>query len=166
MKNPSFLVLPTVIAIVLSLAACNDASSPAGGDTAPKAAATSVSIEAIAAEAKGFTVGSTMSVRTVYVFFDSQCPHCAVLWESAKPLKSQAKFIWIEIDHQRAIRWDDFAHAREGFLFESEGELPYLAVDPQADLRLVLDEHGILADRCDDGIMRFSHRQFGKWLGR
>lgn len=38
-----------------------------------------------------------MSARTVYVFFDAQCPHCGQLWYSAKPLKSQAKFVWIPV---------------------------------------------------------------------
>jgi thiol:disulfide interchange protein DsbG len=33
----------------------------------------------------------------VYVFFDSQCPHCAALWKTAKPLKNQAKFVWIPV---------------------------------------------------------------------
>ena len=52
---------------------------------------------AIAAEAKGFSVGSSVSARTVYVFFDAQCPHCGELWEAAKPLKSQARFVWIPV---------------------------------------------------------------------
>jgi len=85
-----------LLAAVLSLAACKDASAPSDA-AAAKAAATPVSASAIAAEARGFTVGSTMSARTVYVFFDPQCPHCAALWESAKPLKSQAKFVWIPV---------------------------------------------------------------------
>ena len=75
------------------LGGCGDSTS--GG--AAKAAATPVSIAAISAEAKGFTVGSPMSARTVYVFFDSQCSHCGALWYAAKPLKSQAKFIWIPV---------------------------------------------------------------------
>ena len=79
-----------------SLAACKDSPSSAPAD-APKAAAQAVSVDAIAAEAKGFTVGSEMSVRRVFVFFDPQCPHCAALWEAAKPLKSQARFIWIPV---------------------------------------------------------------------
>lgn len=33
----------------------------------------------------------------MYVFFDAQCPHCGALWEAAKPLKSQAKFVWIPV---------------------------------------------------------------------
>jgi thiol:disulfide interchange protein DsbG len=82
-----------LIAASLLLAACNDAPSTATG----KAASTPVSIAAIATEAKGFTVGTPMSARTVYVFFDAQCPHCAVLWQAAKPLKSQAKFVWIPV---------------------------------------------------------------------
>ncbi len=41
--------------------------------------------------------GSLMSTRTVFVFFDAQCPHCAALWKAAKPLGSQAKFIWIPV---------------------------------------------------------------------
>ncbi|MFC5523384.1 thioredoxin fold domain-containing protein [Polaromonas jejuensis] len=83
----------TLIAAGLLLAGCNEAPS-----TAPaKAASTPVSMAAIAAEATGFTAGQAMSTRTVYVFFDAQCPHCGALWEAAKPLKSQAKFIWIPV---------------------------------------------------------------------
>ena len=79
-----------------ALAACKDSPSSTPAD-APKAASQAVSVDAIAAEAKGFTVGSEMSVRRVFVFFDPQCPHCAALWEAAKPLKSQARFIWIPV---------------------------------------------------------------------
>jgi thiol:disulfide interchange protein DsbG len=82
----------------LMLAACDKTpDSSTGGKPAAEAASQPVSVAAIAAEAKGFTVGSAMSVRTVYVFFDSQCPHCAQLWQTAKPLKSQTKFVWIPI---------------------------------------------------------------------
>ena len=31
------------------------------------------------------------------MFFDPQCPHCAALWIAAKPLRSQAKFVWIPV---------------------------------------------------------------------
>ncbi|UUZ70760.1 thioredoxin fold domain-containing protein [Polaromonas sp. P1(28)-8] len=85
-----------LIAACLLLSGCNDAPD-AAPTTAAKAAATPVSMDTIAAEAKGFTVGSTMSTRTVYVFFDAQCPHCAALWNAAKPLKSQARFVWIPV---------------------------------------------------------------------
>ena len=83
-----------LIAACFLIAGCSDSPSSA---PAPAAAKTPVTIEAITAEAKGFTFGSPMSVRTVYVFFDAQCPHCGTLWYAAKPLKSQAKFIWIPV---------------------------------------------------------------------
>jgi thiol:disulfide interchange protein DsbG len=88
------------LASALLLAGCKDASQPGSGAAAPAAPAAAsqpVTIEAINAEAQGFNVGSTMSARTVYVFFDAQCPHCAALWEAAKPLKSQARFVWIPV---------------------------------------------------------------------
>jgi thiol:disulfide interchange protein DsbG len=90
--------LAAALCAALTLAACDKTpdASP-GGKPAAEAASQPVSIAAIAAEAKGFTVGSAMSVRTVYVFFDSQCPHCAELWQTAKPLKAQTKFVWIPI---------------------------------------------------------------------
>lgn len=79
-------------AAALLLAACRDAAPPA----APAAPAP-VSVEAIAAQAQGFDVGSAMSTRTAYVFFDPQCPHCAALWAAARPLKPQARFVWIPV---------------------------------------------------------------------
>jgi thiol:disulfide interchange protein DsbG len=87
-----------VLCAVIALAACDKTpdASPAAKPAA-EAGTQPVSIPVIQAEAKGFTVGSPMSVRTVYVFFDPQCPHCAQLWQTAKPLKSQTKFVWIPI---------------------------------------------------------------------
>jgi len=78
------------------LAACGKEESATPTQTAV-ANVVPVSLEKIAAEAKGFSVGSEMSVRVVYVFFDAQCPHCAALWEAAKPLKPQARFVWIPV---------------------------------------------------------------------
>lgn len=95
MNKPARLL--AALALVLGLAACNDRPAAGGGSTAAPAAAQPVSIPAIAAEAKGFTVGSEMNVRRVFVFFDPQCPHCAALWQAAKPLRSQARFIWIPV---------------------------------------------------------------------
>jgi len=87
-----------VLAAALALAGCKDATAPAAPSaTAAKEAPGPLSIEAIKADATGFTVGSSMSTRTVYVFFDAQCPHCGALWNSAKPLKSQARFVWIPV---------------------------------------------------------------------
>lgn len=82
------------LSTALLLSACKD-----GPGTAPAQApaATETSTAAIEAEGRGFAVGAPMSTRTVYVFFDPQCPHCAALWKAAKPLKSQAKFVWIPV---------------------------------------------------------------------
>nr|WP_255429413.1 thioredoxin fold domain-containing protein [Ramlibacter albus] len=84
------------MATLLALAGCKDSPSASGGASS-SAAAKSVSIATIEQQAKGFNVGAAMSARVVYVFFDPQCPHCAALWNSAKPLKSQARFVWIPV---------------------------------------------------------------------
>lgn len=96
MRLTSLRIFPAALmAAMLLLTACKDA--PDANKPAATAAATPVSVAAVAAEAKGFSVGSAMSARTVYVFFDAQCPHCTALWEAAKPLKSQARFVWIPV---------------------------------------------------------------------
>lgn len=90
------LLLPLVVALALGLAGCKDSPKPEQA-AAAKTASQAVTVEALAAEGKGFSVGSTMAARTVYVFFDPQCPHCAALWLAAKPLKSQARFVWMPV---------------------------------------------------------------------
>jgi len=95
------LLLAALLAAATFLAACSKEEAPASTSSSAPAAADAgtqpVTIEAIQASAQGFTVGSPMSARVVYVFFDAQCPHCGQLWYSAKPLKSQAKFVWIPV---------------------------------------------------------------------
>jgi thiol:disulfide interchange protein DsbG len=81
----------------LVLAACGKESGSPAVAGAGKGPSTPVTLEAIESGAKGFNVGSTMSTRTIYVFFDPQCPHCAALWEAARPLKPQARFVWIPV---------------------------------------------------------------------
>ena len=88
-------VLLTAAAASLALAGCGKESSTDSGQAS--GAKTPISVDTIAAQAKGFNVGSTMSTRVVYVFFDTQCPHCAALWEASKPLKPQARFVWIPV---------------------------------------------------------------------
>lgn len=87
------LLFTVLLAAGVLTAGCDNSSRSA----TVKTAAAPVSIATIAAEATGFTAGSPMSARTVYVFFDSQCSHCGALWYAAKPLKSQARFIWIPV---------------------------------------------------------------------
>ncbi len=94
----SKLLFAAALAASLALAGCNKATTPAPtAATAAKPASQAVSIAEIAAQAKGFTVGAPMSAHTVYVFFDAECPHCADLWEAAKPLKTEARFVWIPV---------------------------------------------------------------------
>jgi len=82
------------LATAVLLGACKDqANTPAANQTS----ASPVSITAIQKQAKGFSVGVPMSARTVYVFFDPQCPHCTALWVAAKPLKNQILFLWIPV---------------------------------------------------------------------
>lgn len=56
-----------------------------------------VSMDEMAAQATGFSVGSRVRARPVYIFFDAQCPHCGALWNAAKPLNSQVRFVWIPV---------------------------------------------------------------------
>ena len=89
------LVSLLVLLFSLLLGACSQQESPKAGPAAP--AKRDVSVEAIASQAKGFTVGSMMSANTVYVFFDAQCPHCGHLWEASLPLQKKLKFVWIPV---------------------------------------------------------------------
>jgi len=88
------------------LAACKDSPAPSaapGAAQAPAAAAApaaggaEISLDTLSSQAQGFSVGPAMSARVAYVFFDPQCPHCALLWSNARPLKSQARFVWIPV---------------------------------------------------------------------
>jgi thiol:disulfide interchange protein DsbG len=119
----TFFLAIAALALSLSLAGCKDSPEPARG-AAREAASTPISTAAIEAEATGFVVGSPMSARTVYVFFDPQCPHCAALWRAAKPLKPQAKFVWIPV-------------ALLGKTSEGQGAAMLAAKDPVA----LMDEH-------------------------
>lgn len=51
----------------------------------------------LAATGSGFTVGPVMAVNTVYVFFDTTCPHCAELWAASQPLLGKLKFVWMPL---------------------------------------------------------------------
>ena len=97
LANPSFTrrwVLTSLAASCAVLVACKDASAPT---EAAQPAAVTVSVAAVAQDATGFSAGSAMSARVVYVFFDAQCPHCSALWRAAQPLTAQARFVWIPV---------------------------------------------------------------------
>lgn len=89
---------PLVAALALS--ACNEGQAPGGASKAPAAPAAAAPIANAydaAAKGAGFTVGSLMATRQIYVFFDPQCPHCGHLWEAAKPLTNQLRMVWIPV---------------------------------------------------------------------
>ena len=70
---PHWLV-PCLLTLLLAIGGCSKKESEAVTSAASKRAP---SVEIVAAEGKGFTVGAMMAANPVYVFFDPQCPHCA-----------------------------------------------------------------------------------------
>ena len=93
------------LAASVGLAACQDkAASPATPAAAAPAqpGAAQQDAYALAAKGHGFTVGPMMAAHTVYVFFDPACPHCAHLWDAAKPLQSRLKMVWMPISLLRS----------------------------------------------------------------
>jgi thiol:disulfide interchange protein DsbG len=91
--------LAAAVAAAIALAGCGDSRKEAKADpkAPPVISVSAASLDTIAKDGKGFSVGPSMSARTVYVFFDPQCPHCAALWQASKPLKSQARWVWIPV---------------------------------------------------------------------
>jgi thiol:disulfide interchange protein DsbG len=88
------ILLALALAMTAVLTACDSGSS------SPSSTASAVpagDAYAIAKVGNGFSAGSVMASRVVYVFFDAQCPHCATLWESFKPLNNQLKVVWIPV---------------------------------------------------------------------
>lgn len=81
--------------MALALGACSPQDATKA--TSPAQVQRALSLEAVAAEAKGFAAGALMSTNTVYVFFDAQCPHCGHLWNAAVPLHRKIKFVWVPV---------------------------------------------------------------------
>jgi thiol:disulfide interchange protein DsbG len=72
------------------------AATPAPAPSASEPAAPQ-NAYTLAATGHGFTTGPIMSAHTVYVFFDTTCPHCAHLWQNAQALGTQLKIVWMPI---------------------------------------------------------------------
>ena len=87
------LLIAALALAALLLGACSQQENPG---TAPSSKQ-ELSVQTVVTQAKGFTVGSTMSAHTVYVFFDPQCPHCGHLWQASTPLHNKVKFVWIPV---------------------------------------------------------------------
>lgn len=88
------LLLSLIACSTLLLGACSQKDSPSAASQPTKQ---EVSVDAVATQAKGFTVGALMSAHTVYVFFDPQCPHCGHLWRASVPLHKKVKFVWVPV---------------------------------------------------------------------
>lgn len=116
---PRRLLVLTTLASLIALGACQkqtdtsaSGASAASGSQAvappqPAASATAETVDAsmadaqdaylLAATGSGFSTGPMMSAHTVYVFFDTACPHCAHLWQAAQSLGNQLKVVWIPV---------------------------------------------------------------------
>lgn len=55
----------------------------------------------MATHGNGFFVGPMMASSTVYVFFDTTCPHCAHLWQASQPLLNRLKMVWMPVGFLR-----------------------------------------------------------------
>lgn len=84
-------------------AASSETATPAApaaatGDSAtPSTPAAPQNAYTRAATGQGFSTGPMMSAHTVYVFFDTTCPHCAHLWTNAQSLGGQLKIVWMPV---------------------------------------------------------------------
>lgn len=106
----------TLSTVAALLAACKPATEPAPAATAPAAApaaeasapvatpAAAPVVPAVASDAyvmasggSGFSTGPMMSAHTVYVFFDTTCPHCAHLWQTVQGMGNDIKVVWMPI---------------------------------------------------------------------
>jgi thiol:disulfide interchange protein DsbG len=87
------LLTTSLLMAALALGACSKSEPPATATAVKREA----SLEVLATQAKGFTVGAMMSANTVYVLFDTQCAHCGHLWQASMALQKKVKFVWIPV---------------------------------------------------------------------
>lgn len=93
--NRRHLLLGGATLLLPFLGACSD-DKPASTPAAP-APADPQEAYRLAATGSGFVVGQMLAADTIHVFFDAQCPHCATLWEAAKPALGRLKMSWMPI---------------------------------------------------------------------
>lgn len=155
MKPIRPLLMALAAALTLSLTACS--REDAGADKSPPMAAAQA-LDMLATEGKGFTVGTTVAARTVYVLFDPQCPHCGHLWEASQPLLNKARFIWLPVAFispkslpqgaallQSAQPWETMT-AHEKALLDGSGGISASATVPD-DIRAAIERNTQLLGR-------------------
>jgi thiol:disulfide interchange protein DsbG len=79
-----------------ALTACGK-EAPAAPSTPAAPTLSNAQMYDLAASGNGFAVGPMMAANTAYIFFDTACPHCAVVWNSAKPLAGKLRIVWIPV---------------------------------------------------------------------
>jgi thiol:disulfide interchange protein DsbG len=124
-------------AVLSALAACSKEEPPvpvALAATTATAGASSATFQA-ASRGTGFVVGQAMAARSVLVFFDPQCPHCAKLWQAAKPLLDRIRMVWMPVA---------FIGPSSG----PQGALMLAAKDPVA----TMDQHETLLSNGQGGL--------------
>jgi thiol:disulfide interchange protein DsbG len=97
-------------ALLAALAGCSkDVEKPDAAAAAPAATPTAAAADPArehyeaASRGTGFTVGQPMAARSVLVFFDPQCPHCATLWLASKPLHDRIRMVWMPVAFIRPV---------------------------------------------------------------
>lgn len=93
-RRPLVLGLATLTLAPLAACSKKDQAAPAA---APARKLSALEAYALAAKGSGFTIGAVMAANTVYVFFDTTCPHCAELWNASQPLLNKLKMVWLPI---------------------------------------------------------------------
>lgn len=100
-SKSSFVIATLLIAF---LSGCDGNKAASSAPTTPNAqlqnkpeVQQATAYDVVSKEAKGFTVGSMMIANTVYVLFDPQCSHCAILWKASIPLHGKVKFVWVPV---------------------------------------------------------------------
>lgn len=97
-QKPADKTAPAATSAPASAGAPTTESAAASG-TADSATPASAAQDAyvLAATGNGFSTGPIMSSHTIYVFFDTTCPHCAHLWQNAQTVAGQLKIVWIPV---------------------------------------------------------------------
>jgi thiol:disulfide interchange protein DsbG len=93
----ALLRLLTLPVVAGALAACSRTEGIGGTAVDKPSSAKVADPMALAATARGFSVGPAIAANTVYVFFDATCPHCARLWADSRVLHNRLKMVWIPV---------------------------------------------------------------------
>jgi thiol:disulfide interchange protein DsbG len=84
------------VAMLAALAGCSKGDTPPTGEPARQTGTSRQAYET-ASRGTGFVAGQPMAARSMLVFFDPQCPHCASLWVASKPLHNRIRMVWMPV---------------------------------------------------------------------